>query len=73
MLCDTSELDPEEGIKFRGYNIPQLCEKLPKAPGGEQPLPEGLFYLLLTGDLPSENDIKAISEEWRNTGSLTVN
>lgn len=70
LLCDTSSLDPMEGIQFRGYNIPQLCEKLPKAPGGEQPLPEGLFYLLLTGDLPSENDVKKISEEWSNRGIL---
>ena len=65
MVCETSELDPEEGIRFRGYSIPELCEKLPKAPGGEQPLPEGIFYLLLTGELPSEADVAAVTEEWR--------
>ena len=39
IVTETSALDPFEGIRFRGYNIPQLREKLPKAPGGEEPLP----------------------------------
>lgn len=65
LVCDTSNLDPMEGIRFRGYTIPELCEKLPKAPGGKQPLPEGLFYLLLVGELPTENDVKEITEEWQ--------
>ena len=53
MVWETSLLDPNEGIRFRGYNIPEVREKLPKAPGGEEPLPEGLFWLLLTGELKS--------------------
>jgi len=65
LVCDTSNLDPMEGIRFRGYTIPELCQKLPKAPGSKQPLPEGLFYLLLMGDLPSEKDVKEITEEWQ--------
>uniref|UniRef100_A0A914E1E1 Citrate synthase n=1 Tax=Acrobeloides nanus TaxID=290746 RepID=A0A914E1E1_9BILA len=33
MVAETSVLDPEEGIRFRGYSIPD-CEKLlPKAKG----------------------------------------
>lgn len=70
LVCDTSNLDPMEGIRFRGYTIPELCEKLPKAPGGKQPLPEGLFYLLLVGELPSENDVKEITEEWKQRSKL---
>ena len=70
MVCETSELDPEEGIRFRGYSIPECCEKLPKAPGGLQPLPEGIFYLLLTGDLPTEDDVKEITEEWRKRSAV---
>uniref|UniRef100_A0A914EEI5 Citrate synthase n=1 Tax=Acrobeloides nanus TaxID=290746 RepID=A0A914EEI5_9BILA len=36
MVTKTSMLDPE-GIRFRGYSIPD-CEKLlPKAKGGEEP------------------------------------
>ena len=70
MVTETSALDPYEGIRFRGYNIPELREKLPKAPGGEEPLPEGIFYLLLTGDLPTEDDVREISKEWQQRSAL---
>ena len=70
IVTETSALDPFEGIRFRGYNIPQLQEKLPKAPGGEEPLPEGLFWLLLTGDLPTEDNVNEVTEEWRKRGEL---
>jgi len=70
MVTETSALDPFEGIRFRGYNIPQLREKLPKAPGGEEPLPEGIFYLLLTGELPSEEDVQEITKEWQQRSAL---
>ena len=83
MLWETSLLDPEEGIRFRGFSIPELqvklvvsctpgaclccwsqtlClflehlyyvmqEKLPSAIPDGEPLPEGLLWLLLTGDV----------------------
>jgi len=70
MVWETSELDPYEGIRFRGFTIPELREKLPKAPGGEEPLPEGIFYLLLTGELPTDEDVKLVSEEWRKRSPL---
>ncbi|MCC6287193.1 MAG: citrate (Si)-synthase, eukaryotic [Chitinophagaceae bacterium] len=57
LVTETSLLDPKEGIRFRGYSIPELQEKLPKAPGGTEPLPEGLFYLMLIGELPTEQDV----------------
>jgi len=43
MVTETSRLDAEEGIRFRGYSIPELRKQLPKAPGGTEPLPEGIF------------------------------
>ena len=55
LVTETSVLDPEEGIRFRGYTIPECQERLPKAPGGEEPLPEGLFWLLVTGEVPTED------------------
>jgi citrate synthase len=70
MVTETSALDPNEGIRFRGYSIPEASKALPKAPGGEEPLPEGIFYLLLTGDLPSESDVREISAEWRRRETL---
>jgi len=70
MVWECSALDPNEGIRFRGYTIPEVREKLPKAPGTEEPLPEGMFYLLLTGDIPTYEDCQAITEEWRKRSAL---
>jgi citrate synthase len=61
LVTETSLLDAQEGIRFRGYSIPELRDKLPKAPGGTEPLPEGLFYLMLIGELPAEEDVQHIT------------
>ena len=47
LVTETSLLDPQEGIRFRGYSIPELQEKLPHSTGGGEPLPEGLFLSLI--------------------------
>lgn len=70
LVWEGSVLDPEEGIRFRGYTIPEASERLPKAPGSEEPLPEALFWLLLTGEIPSEAQVKALSEELHARSSL---
>ncbi len=64
LITETSLLDSNEGIRFRGYSIPELREKLPRAEGGKEPLPEGLFYLMLVGDIPSKEDVDHISSTW---------
>jgi len=65
LVTETSLLDTQEGIRFRGYTIPELQQKLPKAPDGDQPLPEGLFYLMLIGELPTEEDVNHITSVWQ--------
>lgn len=70
MITETSALDPNEGIRFRGWTIPDLQKKLPHAGEGEEPLPEGLFYLLLTGEMPTAEDVQGITAEWQKRGSL---
>lgn len=62
LVTETSLLDAQEGIRFRGYSIPELIEKLPKAKGGSQPLPEGLFYLMLIGEIPTEADVERVTD-----------
>lgn len=64
LVSETSLLDASEGIRFRGYSIPELQEKLPHAPTGKEPLPEGLFHLMLIGELPTEEDVAYISSAW---------
>src|SRR4026209_77486 len=65
LVTETSLLDAQDGIRFRGYSIPELREKLSKAPGGSEPLPEGLFYLMLVGELPDEDDVAYLSSVWQ--------
>ena len=33
LVTDISYVDPVEGIRFRGFTIPELIEKLPNPPG----------------------------------------
>jgi citrate synthase len=70
LVCETSVLDADEGIRFRGYTIPECQKLLPCAPGGEEPLPEGLFWLLLTGEIPTEDQVKALSAEWNERAAV---
>jgi citrate synthase len=64
LVTDISYLDPNEGIRFRGLTIPEVLAKLPKVPGGEMPYVEGFFYFLLTGDIPSKEDVEEVAAEF---------
>lgn len=70
LLTETSLLDSNEGIRFRGYSIPELRKFLPKVPGGTEPLPEGLFHLMLIGEMPTYDDVLAIQEDWRKRSEV---
>ena len=58
-LC--SALDPHNGIRLRGLSIPELQEALPKIE--HEPLPEATFWLLLTGEVPSAEQVKALQQD----------
>merc|ERR1719174_566585 len=65
MLWETSLLDPLEGIRFRGYTIPELQEKLPSAKGGAsegEPTPEALLWLLLTNQVPTKAQAEGLTQ-----------
>jgi len=64
LVTDISYLDPMEGIRFRGRTIPETLAALPKVPGKEMPYVEGHIYYLLTGDIPTETDIKEFCDEF---------
>jgi citrate synthase len=70
MVTETSALDPQTGIRFRGLSIPEISQRLPKAPGGDQPLPEGLFWLLLTGEIPTAEETADVTRAWRSHEAL---
>ncbi len=65
LVTETSLLDAQDGIRFRGYSIPELREKLTKYAGGSEPLPEGLFYLMLIGELPTDEDVHHLTSVWQ--------
>ncbi|MFN9597414.1 MAG: citrate (Si)-synthase, eukaryotic [Bacteroidota bacterium] len=70
MITETSKLDAEEGIRFRGYSIPELREKLPVSKEGPEPLPEGIFYLLLTGEIPTLDEVINVNNEWMKRANV---
>jgi len=64
LLTETSKLDANEGIRFKGYSIQELRKKLPKLDEEGEPLPEGLFYLMLVGEIPEKEDVINLSKDW---------
>jgi citrate synthase len=70
LVTDISYVDPVEGIRFRGSTIPELLEKLPKPSGAEMPYSGGLYYLLLTGEVPTQAAALEVENEWRVRGTV---
>lgn len=67
MLWETSLLDAQEGIRFRGYTIPELQACLPVydqgTVGENEPIPEAILWLLMTGEIPTEEEVRGLTEE----------
>jgi citrate synthase len=53
LICDTSKVDPNTGLIIRGRPVLDLTDKLP----------EEIFYLLFTGDLPNEAQLDDLRED----------
>jgi citrate synthase len=64
-VSDISYVDPHEGLLLRGYRIPEVISLLPKAPNSEYPLVGGLYYLLMTGEIPTEEEANEVEVEWK--------
>ncbi len=72
LVTDISYLDPQEGIRYRGYTLPEVFEQLPRPEGGEIPYVEGLFYLLLTGEIPTAEEVEEVIDEFRKRSILPL-
>ena len=66
LVTDISYLDPQEGIRYRGFTLPEVLEKLPKPEGAEMPYVEGLYYLLLTGKIPNQKEVEEVVVDFNN-------
>ena len=53
LMCDTSCVHAEAGLIIRGRPIADLADRLP----------EELFFLMLTDDLPDKSDLKVLRQE----------
>jgi citrate synthase len=76
MLWETSNLDADEGIRFRGLTIPECQKVLPTYSGkaGEgEPLLESLLWLLLTSEVPTKEQVDGLTAELHSRSKLPEN
>lgn len=71
-VSDISYIDPQEGIRIRGYTIPELQEKLPKAKGSNYPLAGGIYYLLMVDELPTYEQAIEVEAEWKRRSRVPI-
>lgn len=70
LVTDISYLDPQEGIRFRGKNIPETFAALPKAAGGEYPTVESFWYFLLTGEVPTQAEVDEVLADFQGRAKV---
>ena len=70
LVTDVSFVDPDEGIRFRGYTIPELLDLLPKPPGAEIPYVGGVYYLFVVGEVPTLEQALDVEESWKARAEL---
>lgn len=70
MVWEGSVLDANEGIRFHGKTIKDCQDILPKGKTGSEMLPEAMFWLLLTGQAPSESQIRKFSRTLAERAAL---
>jgi citrate synthase len=60
LVCDTSVVELDQGLIIRGIPIAKLTDKLP----------EEIFYLLLTGELPDKSALKALQDDFKKRSGV---
>jgi citrate synthase len=70
LVTETSLLDAQEGIRFRGLSIPECQAQLPTTKGASEPTPESLFWLLMTGEIPTQQQMEGLTAEWNARAGL---
>lgn len=60
LVCDTSVVEPDKGLVVRGIPIGDLKERLP----------EEIFYLLCTGELPDAAALASLQQELRQRAEV---
>lgn len=60
LVCDTSVVGPDEGLVVRGHPIGDLKNRLP----------EEIFYLLCTGELPDAEALSSLQQDLRKRSAV---
>ncbi|MCK4654837.1 MAG: citrate (Si)-synthase, partial [Candidatus Cloacimonetes bacterium] len=55
LICNSSYVDPYKGLHIRGIPLAELTDTIP----------EEIFYLLCTGEIPGKQDLERLQEEMR--------
>ncbi len=72
LVTDISYVDPQKGIRLRGYTIPEVLAQLPKPSAESMPWVGGLYYLLLVGEMPTEEQALEVENEWRRRSQIPL-
>jgi citrate synthase len=64
LVSDLSFVD-QDGLQIHSLPIRTVIERLPRQKGHEYPLTGGLYYYLLTGEMPGLEESLAMEDEWR--------
>jgi citrate synthase len=70
MVTDISFVNPASGISFRGLSIPEVLAKLPRPRGAKMPYVGGLYYLLITGEIPTRAQAEEVEHEWASRATV---
>lgn len=64
-------MDKNKGIYYRGKLLKDVCAKLPRVQEGTQEgTPEGCFFLLTSGSMPTKKEAQEVTNEWLKRGSV---
>jgi citrate synthase len=60
LVCDTSVVPPDKGLIIRGRPVAELKDQLPEA----------VFYLLVTGEMPDKEALESLKNELSNRNQV---
>src|SRR4030042_6183098 len=61
LICDTSVVPPDKGLIIRGRPIADIKNELPEA----------VFYLLVTGEMPDKEGLEDLKKDFRKRSTVT--
>ncbi|GAB4315333.1 MAG: citrate (Si)-synthase [Candidatus Zixiibacteriota bacterium] len=60
LICDTSSVEPDRGLVIRGIHVSELTDRLP----------EEILWLLLTGSLPTESQLRDLQQDLKTRAQV---